>query len=221
MPAQIFAFDLIGAGEGSVEGIPLVLETIALNYFGEPTNLVTFSNVKLPDYVTIDFVLARHKPFTREIDDFVPVELRAFLPTKESMTGGNTSKPASPHSADYERKLRAFLCQLLDRGIVYEAWGVKSYWVIPEPIYASMVKRFGFKPDGFSAEHAVRFALQDVTAETNRVPIRITRYVSVSANEIYRALRNDSGFPDRAEFMAALSKRLRRMMLSGLRKSLN
>ena len=207
-----------------------VLETIAFHYFGEQTNLVTFSDVKLPNYGTLDFVLARHKSCIPEIDDFVPVEVKAFLPTRaaqsvrsidEFMAGGDVSKQASSQSASYERTIRKFLFQLFNRGIVYEAWGVKSYWVIQELVYVNMVKCFGFKQDEFSSEHALRFALQDVSVDDNRVNIKTTRYVSVSVDEIYRALRSDSGLPSKTQFIAALDDRLRRTIKSGIRKKLS
>lgn len=195
-----------------------MLETIALHCFGEQTNLLTFLDVKLPNYGTIDFVIARHKPFTREIDDFVPVEVRTFLRTYKFMVGEDVSGHAFPQTPRYEHTIRTFLFQLLERGIIYEAWGVKAYWVIPELVYANMVKRFGFKQDEFSEEHAVRLALQDVATDLDQVTMKATRYISVSVDEIYRAMHNDSGLPDKMQFMAVLNSKLRRTLLSEIRK---
>ena len=121
MPAQKFAFELNDASKGILEGIHSVLENIAIHYFGEQTNLVTFSDVKLPNYGTIDFVLARHKPCNSEIDDFVLVEVGAFLHA-DKFAVEDVLGHAFPQSARYERTIRTSLFQLLDRGIVYEVW---------------------------------------------------------------------------------------------------
>jgi hypothetical protein len=203
MSTKKFAFELTGAGKRSIDGIPSILENIAIHFFGEQTNLVTFLDVKLPNYSAIDFVLARHRPFIAEIDDFVPVEFLVIPPDTAHLVS--------------DISIRRFLSQVLVKGIIYEAWGVKSYWIIQESVYADLVEHFGLKPDGFSADHALRFALQDISAEMDGVKIKPARYISVSVNEIYQALRNDSGLPGKAQFIAALSNRIKRTLLSGVR----
>ena len=39
--------------------------------------------------------------------------------------------------------IKRSITQLLNKGIVYEAWGVKCYWVIEEYIHANLVRRYG------------------------------------------------------------------------------
>ena len=54
--------------------------------------------------------------------------------------------------------IKRAITQLMNKGIVYEAWNAKCYWVIQEYIYANLVARYGFKKDGFSPKHASVFA---------------------------------------------------------------
>lgn len=61
--------------QGTLEGIPRVLEEVALHYFGDFNNVIPFREVKLPNVGAIDYVLVRHKPMKAEIEDFVAVEL--------------------------------------------------------------------------------------------------------------------------------------------------
>ena len=206
------------AGKGSIEGVPLVLENIALHHFGELTDLVTFLDVKLPNYGTIDFVIARHKPCKAEIDDFVSVELRSFSPVsiaqlvrgiKEFMASVDISNQTYYNGINIERTIRMFLAQVFNKGIVYEAWGVKSYWVIQEYIYANLVKRYGLKREGYSAEHASRFALQEYSSEDDKITLHATRFVSVSVDEMYQAMRNNPGLPSKGQFVAALNDKLK------------
>jgi len=206
------------AGKGSFDGVPLVLETIALHYFGGQADLVTFSDVKLPNYGTIDFVLAKHKPCIAEIDDFVPVELRAFSPVSiaqlvrginDFMAGVDISNQTYYNGINIERTIRMFLAQVFNKGIVYETWSVKSYWVIQEYIYANLVKRYGLKREGYSAEHASRFALQEYSSEGNKITLHATRFVSVSVDEMYQAMRNNPGLPSRGQFVATLNDKLK------------
>lgn len=205
-------------GNGAIDGIPLVLENIALHHFGELTDLVVFSDVKLPSYGIIDFVVARHKPLKAEIDDFVPVELRAFSPVStvqlvrginDFMASVNVSNKAYDIDINIDYTIRRFLTQVFNKGIVYETWGIKSYWVLQEYIYANLVKRYGLKREGFSAEHASRFALQDLFLDGNKIKLQATRYVSVSVDEIYQAMRNNPGLPNKKQFVTALNDKLK------------
>jgi hypothetical protein len=205
-------------GSGTIEKIPLVLENILLHYFGSINNLVTFSNIKLPNHGTIDYVIAHHKPFKLEIDDFVAVEIRSFIPTstvaliqslKDIMAGKNLLDMAYHINIDVDRSIKRFLSQVLEKGIVYENWGIKSYWVIQEYIYANLVKRYGLKRDGYSEEHASRFALQELSLEDNQVKLQSTRYVSVSVDEVYQAMRNNPSLPKKDQFVATLNEKLK------------
>ena len=154
----------------SIEGIPLVLENVALHYFGDLANLVLFSEIRLPNVGSIDFVLVRHKPMKAEVDDFLPVEFQSNSTTgtgplvqslKDFMAGINILENRYNFGINTYDTIKRSITQLFNKGIVYETWGIKSYWVIQEYIYANLVKRYGLKQEGFSAEHASRFALQD------------------------------------------------------------
>jgi hypothetical protein len=62
--------------QGTIEGISRVLEDITLHYFGDSSNVIPFSEVRLPNVGTIDYVLVRHKPLRAEVEDFVSMEFQ-------------------------------------------------------------------------------------------------------------------------------------------------
>lgn len=62
---------------GNLEGVPMVLENIARHYFGDLNNTVIFSELSIPKVGRIDYVIIRHKPMTREVDDFIAVEIQS------------------------------------------------------------------------------------------------------------------------------------------------
>jgi hypothetical protein len=204
--------------KGGIEGIPLVVERIALHYFGDHANLVLFSKVRLPNIGTIDFVLVRHKPMKAEVDDFVPVEFQSDSTTgtgalvqslKEFMKGVNITEKKYNFGINTYDTIKRSITQLFNKGIVYESWGIKSYWVIQEYIYANLVKRYGLKREGYSAEHASRFALQEYSSEGNKITLHATRFVSISVDEMYQAMRNNPGLPSRGQFVATLNDKLK------------
>lgn len=68
--------------QGSIESVSGVLENIALHYFGDFNNVITFSEVRLPNVGAIDYVLVRHKPLKAELEDFVTVEFQTDSTTQ-------------------------------------------------------------------------------------------------------------------------------------------
>jgi len=204
--------------KGTLEGIPLVLENVALHYFGDLANLVLFSEIKLPNVGSIDFVLVRHKPMKAEVDDFLPVEFQSDSTTgtgplvqslQDFMAGVNILEKRYNFGINTYDTIKRSMTQLFNKGILYETWGIKSYWVIQEYIYANLVKRYGLKQDGYSAGDASRFALQDFSRESDKIKLHSTRYVSVSVDELYQAMRHNPGLPNKGQFVAALNEKLK------------
>ena len=204
--------------KGSVEGISLVLENIALHYFGDLTNLILFSEVRLPNVGTMDFILVRHKPMKAEVDDFLPVEYQSDSTTgtgalvqslKDFLAGEGLAKKNYNFGINTYDTIKRSITQLFNKGIVYENWGIKSYWVIQEYIYANLVKRYGLKQDGYSGEHASRLALHEFFFFGNELSLHATRFVSVSVDEVYQAMRNNPGLPNKSQFVAALNEKLK------------
>ena len=54
----------------------IVFEDIADHYFGTRHDLLVFSEVRLPDVGTFDYVMLKHKPLSYEIEDFVIIEFQ-------------------------------------------------------------------------------------------------------------------------------------------------
>jgi hypothetical protein len=204
--------------KGTIKDIPLILENIALHYFGNLANLVLFSEIRLPNIGSIDFVLVRHKPMRAEIEDFIPIEFQSDSTTgtgplvqglKDFFAGLDILDRTYNFGINTYDTIKRSMTQLFNKGIVYEKWGIKSYWVIQEYIYANLVKRYGLKREGFSEDHASRFALQEFTFDENKIRLQATRFISVSVDEVYQAMRNNPGLPMKDEFVANLNEKLK------------
>ena len=203
---------------GSIEGVSRVLEDIALHYFGDLDNVVAFSEVRLPNVGNIDHVLVRHKPMKPEVDDFVSVEYQADSTTS---TGGLV-KAIRDFSAGHDLNARSYkygmntydsikraITQLMNKGIVYETWDTKCYWVIQKYIYANLVNRYGFKSGGYSPRHSSRFALYDLVPSGDSVTLQLSRFVSTTVEDVYQAMRNNPGMPKKDDFVNGLNSKLR------------
>ena len=203
---------------GSIEGVSRALEDVALHYFGGFDNVVAFREVRLPKVGNIDYVLVRHRPMKPEVDDFVSVEYQSDSTTSTGGLVQAISEFSEGHDIDsrsyqfgintYDSLKRA-ITQLMNKGIVYEAWGTKCYWVIQEYIYANLVNRYGFKSGGFSLGDASRFALYDLAPSGDSVTLRLSRFVSTTVEEVYQAMRNNPGMPKKDDFVSHLNAKLR------------
>ena len=203
-------------------GISIVLRNIALHYFGSIDNTVVFPEVRLPNVGVIDYVIVKHKVMQSEIDDFVTVEFQSDSTTS---TGGlvrglqdfveerNMAQVSYRFGINTYDSIKRAITQLMNKGIVYEAWNTKCYWVIQEYIFRNIVSRYGFKSDGFTPEHASRFALYELLPKNGRLTLTPTRYVSTTVDEVYRAMRNNPSLPNKDGFVTILRDKLRLKLL--------
>jgi hypothetical protein len=204
--------------QGSIEGVSRVLEDIALHYFGGFNNAIVFSEVRLPKVGSIDYVLVRHKPMKPEVEDFVPVEFQSDSTTGtgelvqgilDFFKGRDLQDQSYKFGMNTYDSIKRAITQLMNKGIVYETWDTKCYWVIQDYIYANLVSRYGFKADGFSPEHTSRFALYGLVPRGDRLALNPGRFISTTVEEVYQAMRNNPGMPSKDKFVQHLNARLR------------
>ena len=202
---------------GSVAGIPRVLSDIAVHYFGDYNNIILFPEVSLPNVGTIDYVLVRHRPLRAEVDDFVAVEFQTDSTTgtgalvqglRDFVAGQDVGERSYQFGMNTYDTIKRSVTQLLNKGIVYEAWAIKGYWVIEEYIYTNLVKRYGLKQEGYVADHASRFALHKFAHQDSLLTLTPTRYVSTTVDEVYQAMRKNPGLPSKDKFVEVLNSKL-------------
>lgn len=203
---------------GATAGVAWVLEDIAVHYFGNTDNTVVFPEVALPNVGKIDYVIVKHKPMQAVVDEFVAVEFQSDSTTEtgELVRGiRDFCEERDAQSQSYKFGMNTYdsikrsITQLMNKGIVYEAWNSKCYWVIQEYIYADLVARYGLKKKGFSPKHASVFALYDIVPKGDRLTLKRTRFISTTVDQIYRAMKNRPAMPNKNNFVKALNKKLR------------
>ena len=203
---------------GSIAGVARVLEDIAVHYFGNTDNIVVFSEVRLPNVGNIDYVIVKHKPMQSTVDEFVAVEFQSDSTTKTgTLVRGirDFYEERDLQSQSYKFGMNTYdsikrtITQLINKGIAYEAWDSKCYWVIQEYIYANLVSRYGLKKDGFSPKHASVFALYDMVPNGDLLALTPTRFISTTVEEVYQAMRNNPVVPNKDAFVKKLSEKLR------------
>ena len=203
---------------GSIAGVSRVLEDIAVHHFGNTDNIVVFPEVRLPNVGNIDYVVVKHKPMQSKVDEFVAVEFQSDSTTetgglvrgiRDFYEGGDVQSQSYKFGMNTYDSLKRAITQLMNKGIVYEVWNAKCYWVIQEYIYANLVSRYGFKKDGFSPKHTSIFALYDMVPNGDRLTLAPTRFISTTVEEVYQAMRNNPAVPNKDAFVEKLNEKLR------------
>lgn len=202
---------------GSLEQTPRVLEDVALHFFGDLNNVIPFAEVRLPNIGSIDYVLVRHKPLRAEVDDFVTVEFQSDSTSgtgglvrgmNDFMEGDDISLRTYQFGMNTYDTIKRSMTQLFNKGIIYEGWGVKCYWIVQEYIYENLAARYGLKMTGYTPDDASRFALYNLEPSGNRLTLKRSRVISVSVDEVYQAMRNNPGAPEKDAFVTSLNRRL-------------
>lgn len=198
--------------------VPRVLEDVALHYFGNTHDVVVFSEVRLPNVGSIDYVVVKHRPMRPEVEDFVAVEFQADSTTstgalvaafREFMGGEDIARRSYRFGTNTYDSLKRALTQLMNKGIVYESWGTKCYWVIQEYLYENLAERYGLAESPYEAQHSTRLALYSLRSIAGRLALERTRVLSTSVDSVYQAMRNNPRMPAKDAFVAGLSHRLR------------
>ena len=202
---------------GSIDGMSRILENIAVDYFGNTDDIVVCSEVRLPNVGNIDYVIVKHKPMQAVVDEFVAVEIQSDSTTgtrglvdgiRDFCEGRDLQSQSYKFGMNTYDSIKRSITQLINKGIVYEAWNSKCYWAMQEYIYKNLVERYGLKKDGFSSEHASVFALYDMVLNDDRLTLTPTRFVSTTVEEIYQAMRNNPAIPNKDEFVEKLNEKL-------------
>ena len=151
--------------QGLISGASKVFEEIALHYFGDFHNIVIFPEVRLPNVGNVDYIMVRHKVMKPEVDDFVSVEFQSDSTTStgqlvqgmgDFVAGNDIQNESYRFGMNTYDSIKRAMTQLMNKGIVYENWGTKCYWIIQEYIFDNLVNRYGFKSEGFSQRGCFR-----------------------------------------------------------------
>ena len=214
---------------GNLAGVPRVLEDVAMHYFGDTNNIVVFAETRLPNVGNIDFVIVKHRAMRPEIDDFVAVEIQADSTTgtgelvrafQEFTSDGHMADRHYRFGANTYDSIKRAVTQLMNKGMVYEKWRTKCYWVIQEYIYANLASRFGLAEGRYRAEDSTRFALYSLAPRGERLALEATRVLSTNVDDVYQAMRNNPGIPTKDAFVKALNHKLQ-LRLAAVRPSRN
>jgi hypothetical protein len=210
-----------------------VFRDIALHHFGTTDDLLLFDEISIPHATHIgrfDYVLARHRPLSSCIEDFVVIEIQTgqTTGTGKLVTGLSDfieGRPVSGTTYGFGLNFadiwkRAF-AQVLTKGTILERWGHKIYWVAQAPVYQDLLNRYSLHTMTYDPAHNTVFFVYDLKRAGNRYQLVRTAAQSSTVDQLFQAFRSNFAVPPRDEFLAKLAARAQRTVATDLQLKLH
>ena len=195
-----------------------VFKDIADHYFKTRDNLLLFSEVGLAGTGNFDFVMVKHKPLSRDIEDFVIIEFQTGQTTstgklvqalKDCLEGKDVRGKSYAFGLNMADIWKRSFTQILNKGIVLEKWGHKIYWVVQEPVYQNLLGRYNLSAMTYNKTHSTVFAIYDLKAKRGKYELYRTRIESSTIDNLFEAFRNNPNIPAKDVFVAKLEDKIK------------
>ena len=198
----------------------IVFSDIADHYFGDRNDLLVFPEVSIPGARSLgvfDFVMVKHKPMSREIEDFVAVEFQTGQTTNtgrlvEGLVDFVQGKDVRGASYGFGLNLadiwKRTFAQILTEGIVMERWGHKIYWVVQEPVYQDLLDRYSLHGMSYDPDRNTVFMIYDLERTDDSYSLCQTRVESAAIDSLFTAFRTNLEIPPKQVFVNKLETKV-------------
>jgi hypothetical protein len=162
--------------------------------------------------------MVKHRPMSSDIEDFTVIEFQTGQTTgtgklvkglEDVMAGVDVSKGNYAFGLNmYDIWKRSFT-QILNKGIVMEAWDRKIYWVVQGQVFKYLVDRYHLGDMNQREEDSTVFSLYDLQYSKDNVNLVHHGFKSSSVDDLFHAFRNNPAVPERDKFENTLVGKLR------------
>jgi hypothetical protein len=194
-----------------------VFTDIAQHYFNKTSDILVFSEVRLEAIGSFDFVMVEHKPMSADIEDFVAIEFQTGQTTgtgklvqglKDFVAGESIVYKSYGFGLNLYDIWKRTFTQVLNKGVIMEAWKKKIYWVVQEPVYKYFETRYSLQRLSYKPQHSTVFALYDLKSGKDRFDLLASREISATMDQLFDALRNNPNIPSVDTFLAGLKRKI-------------
>ncbi len=194
-----------------------VFTDIAQHHFKTVNDILVFSEIRLEDVGSFDFVMVQHKPMSPEVEDFAAIEFQTGQTTgtgqlvqglKDYLGGKSVLEKSYGFGLNlYDIWKRSFT-QILNKGVIMENWRKKIYWVVQEPVYKYFEARYNLQSLDLQPQHSTVFALYDLKRTKEMFQLVASRKISASMDQLFAAFRKTPNIPSVAKFLEALKRKI-------------
>lgn len=174
----------------------LVFKNTCNAAFGSTNNVLLFSEVKLNNVGSFDFVLVKHKPISNKVDDFCIVEFQSDSTTgtgklvqalKDFMKEKDVLQNRYPFGMNTYNTIKLSYIQMLIKGQVMEKWGKNIFWIMQRFVYDNMVNRFRLMDLDYNANHKTQYHIYDLARNGAVYNLELVDKKSTTISNLLRA----------------------------------
>jgi len=194
----------------------LVFKNAALEAFGTLNNVLLFSEVKLSNVGSFDFVLVKHKPLSDKVDDFCVVEFQSDSTTgtgklvealKDHVAGKDVLAQHYGFGMNTYNTIKLSYIQMLIKGQVFEKWNKKVFWVMQDFVFDNMVNRFCLQNLTFDKTLTTQYHIYDLKKGNDVYNLSLKHKYSSSVANLLKAFTHQPT-PPLTDFIAVLEEKI-------------
>ena len=199
-----------------------VMKQIAQDHFGTLNDILVFAEIPSGNSSlgTFDYVMAKHKPLSAQVEDFVIIEFQTVDTTNtgrlndaviEFASGLNVQEKNYGFGLNWANVWKRCFIQILNKGRVLEKWGHKAYWVVQEPSYDYFLRAYGLADAMIGdSNNATVFEILDLTRSENKSHLIHKRFDSTKIQDLLYAFGNNPNIPSKELFIGNLVQKIRK-----------
>jgi len=195
----------------------LVFKNASNAAFGDTNNVLLFSEVKISNVGSFDFVLVKHKPINNKVDDFCIVEFQSDSTTgtgelvealKDFMKGKDVLENKYRFGMNTYNTIKLSYIQMLIKGQVMEKWDKNIFWIMQKFVYENMVNRFCLTDLDYNANHSTQYHIYDLTKNSEIYNLKLFDKKSTTISNLLRAFTHQPT-PSLDTFVGVLERKIK------------
>ena len=183
-------------------------------WFGpQPENPHIVSEVSMPRYGSVDFVIADLNAGNTRVLNFISVELQAvditgtYHPSYEAIINNEPTLALKPtYGFNWANVRKRFISQIISKGFHHHHWGTKIVAIVQESLFDEVQKHAAI-PSTTLAQASIMFLLYQFTQVEGRLKMELERVVPTTHSNVMMAELYETP-PDRKKFEGRIIARL-------------
>lgn len=174
----------------------IVFNQVCNEIWGNANNVLLFSEIKVENVGSFDFVLVKHKPISNKIDDFCIVEFQSDSTTgtgklveglKDFMAGQDVNTKKYSFGLNTYNTIKLSYIQMLVKGQVMERWNKHIIWIMQQYVYDNMVNRFYLTDMEYDFSNNNKYFIYDLEKQNDIYTLQLIDKKSSTVANLLRA----------------------------------
>ncbi|HLD59746.1 MAG TPA: NotI family restriction endonuclease [Candidatus Bilamarchaeaceae archaeon] len=194
----------------------LVFKNACNASFGTTDNVLLFSEVKLSNVGSFDFVLVKHKSISNKVEDFCIVEFQSDSTTgtgklvqalKDFMSGADVLQNRYRFGMNTYNTIKLSYIQMLIKGQVMEKWGKNIFWVMQKFVFDNMVNRFRLTDLDYNPKYKTHYHVYNLVTDNDIYKLELVNKKSTTIANLLKAFTHQPT-PSLDSFIEVLERKI-------------